>query len=156
MNEDFQPSGTETVTAYVVDELVNLESLLEELSWAVEAGRLAAARTLVRRFEQALEQHVRVEEDLVLPVFEARTGVDGPAASLRAEHRDIARGTGLMRDALAAGDLGAFGDGLRFLREILPGHHSKEHILCPAVDMLLSEGERQRLMQRLRAEQGAS
>lgn len=140
----------DTVTAYVVAELLSLEELLEELAVAVESGRLSEARALVRRFELALEQHVRVEEDLLLPVFEARTGVDGPAASLRAEHREAERGAGLMREALATDDLAAFDDGLRFLRQILPGHNSKEHILYPAVDMLLSEPERARLMQRLR------
>jgi hypothetical protein len=141
----------ETVTAYVVAELDCLEELLEELAAAVETGHLSEARALVRRFELALEQHVRAEEDLLLPVFEARTGVDGPAASLRAEHRDAERGAGLMREALATDDLSAFDDGLRFLRQILPGHNSKEHILYPAVDMLLSEPERARLMQRLRS-----
>jgi hypothetical protein len=147
---DPMPRRENTVTAYVVAELVCLEGLLEELGSAVQSGRLSEARALVRRFELVLEQHVRVEEDLLLPVFEARTGVDGPAASLRAEHRDAERGAGLMREALAMGDLSAFDDGLRFLRQILPGHNSKEHILYPAVDMLLSEPERARLMQRLK------
>jgi hypothetical protein len=55
-----------------------------------------------------------------------------------------------MREALATDDLAGFDDGLRFLRQILPGHNSKEHILYPAVDMLLSEPERARLMQRLK------
>lgn len=142
----------DTVTAYVLAGLVRLETLLEELAWAVATGRLSEARALVRRFELALEQHVRAEEDLLLPVFEARTGVDGPAASLRAEHRDVTRGTGLMREALASGDLTAFDDGLRFLRQILPGHHSKEHILYPAFDMLLSGTEKARLLQRLKAQ----
>lgn len=147
---DTAPEREDTVTAYVVAELVSLEELLEELSSAVDNGLLSEARALMRRFDLALEQHVRVEEDLLLPVFEARTGVDGPAASLRAEHREAERGAGLMREALASGDLSGFDDGLRFLRQILPGHNSKEHILYPAVDMLLSEPERARLMQRLR------
>jgi hemerythrin HHE cation binding domain-containing protein len=146
------PEPGDTLTAYVVSELVGLESLLEELAWAVEGGRLSEARALVRRFERALEQHVRIEEDLLLPVFIARTGVDGPAASLCAEHREAARGAGLMRDGLAAGDVTVFGEGLRFVREIMPGHHSKEHILYPAVDMLLSAPEKARLMRRLRSQ----
>jgi hypothetical protein len=36
-----------------------------------------------------------------------------------------------------------------FLRAILPGHHSREHILLPAVDLLLTEAERGRLLERL-------
>lgn len=145
------PEPDNTVTGFVVAELVRLEALLQELAWAVEGGRLSEARALVRRFELALEQHVRVEEDLLLPVFVARTGVEGPAVSLRAEHRDAERGADLMRDALASGDVTAFDEGLKFVREIMPSHHSKEHILYPAVDMLLSEPEKARLMQRLRA-----
>lgn len=144
------PRREDTVTAYVVAELGCLDGLLEDLAAAVVSGRLSEARALVRRFELALEQHVRVEEDLLLPVFVARTGVDGPAASLRAEHREAERGARLMREALATDDLAGFDDGLRFVRQILPGHNSKEHILYPAVDMLLSEPERARLMQRLK------
>lgn len=142
----------ETVTSRLEVELTRLESLLEELAWAGEAGQLAHARGLQRRFELALERHVRNEEDLLLPVFEARTGVTGPATCLRAEHRDAERGVALMRAGLASGEVGVFRDGVAFLRAILPGHHSKEHILCPAVDLLLSDAERTRLLERLRPE----
>jgi hypothetical protein len=146
------PPPPDSVAGYVAGELVRLEALLEELSWTAEAGRLAEARLLERRFELALEHHARVEEDLLLPVFEARTGVYGPATSLRAEHRDMENGVALMRGGLASGDLAAVRDGVRFLRDILPAHCSKEHILFPAVDLLLSAPERARLMQRLRPE----
>lgn len=141
---------TDTVTAYVVAELDRLDALLDELALAAGHGRLSEARALLQQFTSALERHVRTEEDLLLPVFEARTGVGGPADSLRAEHREVALGAGLMRDGLASGDVAVFGEGLRFVRDVLPGHHSKEHILHPAVDLLLSEPERARLMSRLR------
>ena len=140
----------ETITSRLEVELARLEALLEELAWAGEAGPLAHARGLQRRFELALERHVRNEEDVLLPVFEARTGVTGPASCLRAEHRDAERGAALMRAGLASGEVSLFRDGVAFLRAILPGHHSKEHILCPAVDLLLSDAERARLLERLR------
>jgi hypothetical protein len=143
-------TDTDTVTAYVVAELDRLDALLDQLARAAGRGRLSEARSLLQQFVTALERHVRTEEELLLPVFEARTGVEGPAASLRAEHREVALGADLMRDGLASGDVAVFGEGLRFVREVLPGHHSKEHILHPAVDMLLSGSERARLMTRLR------
>jgi hypothetical protein len=146
----------ETVTSRLEMELTQLESLLEELAWAGDAGQLGTARRLQRRFEVALARHVRNEEDLLLPVFEARTGVTGPATALRAEHREAECGAALMRTGLASGDVSAFRDGVAFLRAILPSHHSKEHILCPAVDLLLSDVERARLLERLQPQAATS
>jgi hypothetical protein len=147
--EPTPPPSRDTVTAHLECELAGLEALLEELSWAGEAGRLEHARQLQCRFARALERHVRNEEDLLLPVFEARTGVSGPAATMRAEHREAERGVAMMGAGLAAGDVESFRDGVAFLRAILPGHHSREHILLPAVDLLLTEAERGRLLERL-------
>jgi hypothetical protein len=154
MHDPIVDQPAETVARYVAADLVRMDVLLEELSGAVERGRLAQARTVVEGFDHALREHVRMEEDLLLPVFLARSGVEGPAISLIAEHRDLARGTGLIQSALGDGDAAVCEQAIRFLREILPGHRSKAHILHPAVDMLLSDPERARLLAKLRADRG--
>ena len=57
------------------------------------------------QLERALERHIRLEEEIVFPLFEARSGiVDGPTAVMRDEHRCLRRALALMRAGIEARD----------------------------------------------------
>jgi iron-sulfur cluster repair protein YtfE (RIC family) len=112
----------------------------------------AAAR--YERFESDLLRHLRVEEELIFPVFEARSGLmNGPTDAMRNEHRQVRMALALMRRGLMGSDAIAYGDGVRFFESVVPDHQAKEeHILYPALDSLLRPAECALLISRLQRE----
>lgn len=144
-------SGFESVTAYVGWDHDRLDEALRSVSAAVGAGRFADAAVRYEEVELGLLRHFRIEEELLFPVFEARSGMgNGPTAVMRDEHRQARTALGIMRGGLLRSDAGAYGEGLRFVESVLSGHNSREeHILYPMLDGLLRPSERALLVARL-------
>ena len=112
--------GFEGVTAYTLRDHVRLSEALCLASSAVGAGRFADAAVLYEAYELGLLQHFRIEEELLFPVFEARSGMtNGPTAAMRDEHRQARTALGIMRDGLIRIDAGAYGNGLRRQGDVL-------------------------------------
>src|SRR5437870_10189176 len=133
-------SPFETVTRYLSADHLRLGMILDDVARAVEAYRFAEARQGYRLFTVGLRHHIHMEEDILFPVFEARTGlVDGPITLMRAEHRAIEEAAAKMRNGLEASDADAFAAALRFFHGLLRVHESKEeHILYPITHSLLT------------------
>jgi iron-sulfur cluster repair protein YtfE (RIC family) len=136
-------SGFDSVTAYLGWEHGRLDEALRSVSSAVERGRFADAAAVYEELELGLLRHMRIEEELLFQVFEARSGmVNGPTEVMRDEHRQVRTALGLMRRGLLRTDAGAYGEGLRFFDSLLPDHNAKEeHILYPILDRLLRPAE---------------
>jgi iron-sulfur cluster repair protein YtfE (RIC family) len=146
--------GFEGVTGYLACDHHRLDEALRSVSSAVTSGRFVEAATGYERFESDLLRHLRVEEELIFPVFEARSGLmNGPTDTMRNEHRQVRLALALMRRGLLQSDATAYLDGLRFFESVLPDHNAKEeHILYPALDSLLRPAERAALVARLQRE----
>jgi hemerythrin superfamily protein len=144
----------ETVTAYLGWDHGRIDATLADAAVAVEESRFEQAARAYERFEHDLLRHERLEEELLFPVFEARSGiVGGPTAVMRDEHRQVRTALVLMRNGVAGHDPSAFRDGFRFFQAVMPDHNAKEeHILYPALDDLLSATERAALVARLERE----
>jgi hemerythrin-like domain-containing protein len=116
-----------TVTEYLSWDHDRLEAILEATRRAVDEGRFADARAVYRGFDEGLDRHIRIEEELLFPVFEARSGiVNGPTDVMRAEHQAIRIALTMMREALEASDPVRFDTGLKYLQSVLPDHNAKE------------------------------
>jgi hemerythrin-like domain-containing protein len=141
----------ETITDYLSSDHHRLDGLLAEVEREVARGSFERARELFVAFEAGLDRHIRLEEELLFPLFEARVGIlSGPTVVLRMEHRQIRVAAGMMRDGLAVGEAARFRDGRRWLDDVLPQHDSKEeHILYPMTDRFLSARERAVFVARL-------
>ncbi|HLA76195.1 MAG TPA: hemerythrin domain-containing protein [Vicinamibacteria bacterium] len=139
------------VTSYLSWDHDRLDAILAEVCRRVEAGQLGEAEAGYREFLTGLRRHIRLEEELVFPLFEAKTGVTGgPTAVMRAEHLEIERALGMMQDGLSQKDANGFREGLQFLRSVLPDHNAKEeHVLYPTTDRVLSAEERSAFVERL-------
>ena len=144
----------ESVTAYLGWDHHRLDEGLRSVSSAVAKGLFAEAAARYEEFERGLLRHMRIEEELLFPVFEARSGMlNGPTDVLRDEHRQVRMALALMRRGLQQADTAAYLDGLRFFESVLPDHNAKEeHILYPALDSLLRPAERAALVSRLQRE----
>jgi iron-sulfur cluster repair protein YtfE (RIC family) len=146
--------GFESVTSYLAWDHDRLDEGLRSVSSAVGKGRFAEAAAGYEEFEHGLLRHLRIEEELIFPVFEARSGMlNGPTDVMRDEHRQVRMALALMRRGLLQADANAYGDGLRFFESVLPDHNAKEeHILYPTLDRLLRPAERAALVSRLQRE----
>jgi hypothetical protein len=139
-----------TTMSYLSWDHRHLDHALTAAREHVDRDHLAAARLAVEEYARGLERHLRIEEELVFPVFEARTGMSGgPTALMREEHRAMRVALAMMRDGVGRGDPEGFRAGLRFLHTILPEHNAKEHVLYPTVDRLLTPAERAAFTARL-------
>jgi len=143
------------VTAYLSRDHIRLGVLMDGASAAMAAGRLAEARAAFRAFQEVLVRHLRLEDQLVFPLFEVRTGLlgGGPTGVMRDEHRDIRSALERMDAALRSEDPAAFAQGLAFLQASLSDHTAKEErVIYPMLDGLLSEKERRLFVERLERE----
>ena len=144
----------DSVAAYLSLDHRRLDALVREGQVHVSEARWPQALASQARLERALERHVRLEEEIVFPLFEARSGiVDGPTAVMREEHRCLRRALSMMRAAVEAEDARAWADALSFLDSVRPAHDAKEErILYPMTDRLLAPCDRARVAARLQRE----
>jgi hemerythrin-like domain-containing protein len=144
----------DSVTAYLSFDHERLEALLQEAQIRVADGRWPDAAETQTLFERGWERHIRLEEEIVFPLFEARSGiVDGPTAIMRDEHRCMRRALALMRAGIEAEDPAGFAEALAFLNSVRPDHDAKEErILYPMTDRLLAPRVRANVAARLQRE----
>src|SRR5262245_53455092 len=101
----------DSLTAYLSGEHARLDGLLREAGLRGAAGRWADAGESHTLLERGMQRHLRLEEEIVFPLFEARSGlVDGPTAAMRDEHRCMRQALSLMRAGIESEDARAYAD----------------------------------------------
>lgn len=129
-----------------------LDAILAEARRAWEGGDLAAAQEGYGAFAVGLARHIRAEEELLFPAFEAVSGMPpntGPTMVMRMEHRDLERALAAIREALEAGAPSEPPE-MRDLLRLLESHNRKEeYVLYPATDGRLAAEERIALCRRI-------
>ena len=136
-----------SVTAYLSFDHRRLDAILADVRRMVDDGEVERADHAFGDFFEGLVRHIRIEEEIVFPLFEERVGPSGPVAVMRSEHVVIREALGRMREALGRGSAAAFQVGLVQLLGVLPDHDVKEErILYPAIDRALSHAERAALV----------
>jgi uncharacterized protein (DUF2249 family) len=118
------------------------------------AGDTETASIWYEAFSSGLRRHIAVEEQILFPIFEERSGLppdSGPTEVMRAEHREILRLLGEILQTI--GDPAKLPDEKRAaFHEILEEHHLKEEgILYPALDDVLTSEEGDALVLRIQS-----
>ncbi len=103
-------------------------------------------------FQEALQLHFAMEETILFPAFEARTGMmQGPTAIMRSEHRQMSDLLNQMMDALADRNGNAYLGAADTLLIIMQQHNMKEElVLYQMADRLLT-GELDEMVGLMRA-----
>ena len=110
----------------------------------VAAGRWDEAGQSWTRFRDALETHLKREEDFLFPAFEAQTGnSQGPTAVMRIEHEQMRSLVSEMDEAIVARDADTF-LGLAETLMILTQQHNmkEEQILYPMSDQVFGDADK--------------
>jgi hemerythrin-like domain-containing protein len=151
------PAGPETpaadtVTSYLSADQARIDALLDPCLRAATQGDFEVARALFRHFESAFMRHLQMEEQVVFPVFEDRTGLLwGPTVTLRAEHRELRRAVAIVQEGLLLASVSRAQEGARLLATLVPDHDGKEkNVFFPMTDRLLTVAERAALVARMR------
>ncbi len=126
---------------FMTDEHRDCDDLFARAEAAAGDGDIAAARVAFAEFEAALEQHLTMEESVLFPEFEARTGMSGgPTAVMRMEHEQMRAVLAQMTRALATSDLDEFLGICETLNVLIQQHNMKEeNMLYPMADQALAD-----------------
>ncbi|MDP6434305.1 MAG: hemerythrin domain-containing protein [Arenicellales bacterium] len=107
---------------------------------SVGQGEWGEARADFSSFNQVMEHHLRMEEEILFPEFEARTGQQGgPTEIMRGEHAQMRDLFLSMSEAVGESDQSGYLGSSETLLWIIQQHNSKEeNILYPMIDNMLS------------------
>ncbi|MEW5967185.1 MAG: hemerythrin domain-containing protein [Pseudomonadota bacterium] len=108
---------------------------------AVAEGRWDVARAAAGRFLDAMARHLAMEEDVLFPAFEARTGMQsGPTAVMRMEHAQMRELMDGLAQAVEANDATRFLGLSETLNMLMQQHNLKEeNMLYPMADRVLGD-----------------
>lgn len=100
-------------------------------------------------FLRKIERHIEIEETLLFPAFEEKTGMtSGPTEIMRMEHEQMRGMFAQMRAAFEAKDAKQYLGTAETLHMLLQQHNSKEEsMMYPMLDQALGEDARDLLAQ---------
>lgn len=131
----------ESITAHFGADHDRLDVLFTEFQ-SLKRANPAAAKEKFKGFLKGLTRHIVWEEDVLFPLFEARTGSkdSGPTAVMRLEHRQIKVHLDAIHDKVRMADPDSDAAEAALLR-LLKDHNMKEEsVLYPAIDNGLYSG----------------
>jgi iron-sulfur cluster repair protein YtfE (RIC family) len=108
---------------------------------AVAQKNWDSARTLFKRFQAAMAHHLAMEETVLFPAFEARTGnIMGPTQVMRMEHEQMRDLLQAMAHAVAATNQDDYLGLSETLNMLMQQHNLKEeNMLYPMSDRVLGD-----------------
>jgi hemerythrin-like domain-containing protein len=117
------------------------DDLFASAEAAVAQKNWDSARSLFERFQNAMAHHLAMEEDVLFPAFEARTGMtSGPTEVMRMEHAQMRDLLQEMAKAVAAGNQNGYLGLSETLNMLMQQHNLKEeNMLYPMADRVLGD-----------------
>jgi len=119
---------------------------------AVAQNNWDSARSLFERFQAAMAHHLAMEETVLFPAFEARTGMSaGPTQVMRMEHEQMRGLLQEMAGAVTNADQNRYLGLSETLNMLMQQHNLKEeNMLYPMSDQVLG-GERDSVIRSMEA-----
>lgn len=138
------------LTEFLTADHRSCDALFAQAENAASDGDLAAARAAYAAFEAALAWHLSIEENVLFPEFEARSGIaGGPTAVMRMEHAQMRALLPQLRQALESAEPDTFLGGAETLHILIQQHNMKEEqMLYPLCDRALAD-RAQALLERM-------
>jgi len=125
------------------------DAVLARADEAAAASDWAALERDAGTFLREIERHIGIEENLLFPAFEDRTGMSsGPTATMRMEHEQMRGMFAQMRAAIQARDAQQYLGASETLLILLQQHNVKEEsMMYPMLDQALGDDARSLLTQ---------
>ena len=131
------------------------DELLTVAESAVDAGDWPDAEQKTRAFLMAMENHLRMEEEVMFPAFEQASGMtQGPTMVMRREHDQMRALFAQIEDALQRHDEDDFLGSTETLLILIQQHNMKEEgMLYPMADEQLG-GRAEQVLGEIKAAAG--
>ena len=141
------------IASFLAQNRARISTTLRTAGDRLEAGALAAAETALIALRDSLLQHVRSEEDVLLPVFDARTLHLAQGRELRHQHSVLRQHLDAFARALDRADARLARERFLELRSAIDEHQRLEAaLLASELEPALSADERRALARWMRAE----
>jgi iron-sulfur cluster repair protein YtfE (RIC family) len=141
-----------TISAFYEQDHDRLDELFKTFQ-RLKRSDFAKAKETFKEFRFGLQRHIVWEEDLLFPLWEAKTGMSdsGPTFVMRAEHRRIAEQLEAIHRKVAEQNPDSDREEESLL-SLLGSHNVKEEqVLYPAIDQVTTPEERQDVFQKMNA-----
>lgn len=145
-------SEQKTISAFFEQDHDRLDELFKTFQ-KLKRSDFAKAKEAFKEFKFGLQRHIVWEEDLLFPLWEAKTGMSdsGPTFVMRAEHRRIAEQLEAIHRKVAEQNPDSDREEESLL-SLLGSHNVKEEqVLYPAIDQVTTPEERQDVFQKMNA-----
>lgn len=141
-----------SLSNYLTNDHGRCDNLFAETENAVASGDWNRAKASFPDFKSATLRHFAIEEDILFPIFEERTGMRaGPTSVMRDEHLQMKDVLQSMTNAVDGEDGDNFLGNAETLLMLMQQHNIKEErILYPMIDQACA-GEETALLQRMEA-----
>lgn len=141
-----------SISAFLTPDHHQCDTLFATAEAAVAQGNWDMAASAWTRFQDSLRHHFAMEEEVLFPGFESRTGMtQGPTQVMRMEHRQMTDLLNQLADALARKDADVFLGDSETLLIIMQQHNMKEEqMLYHMADQVLAS-DAEDLIARMRA-----
>ncbi|CAG1065333.1 Iron-sulfur cluster repair protein YtfE [uncultured bacterium] len=143
-----------TITDYLQTDHRRLDGIMERFQDALRGERWEEALSGFKEFVLGLRKHIRIEEEILFPVFEEKTGMidAGPTFVMKMEHKEINELLDRILAATAGHDGKTASEAAGALISILMDHNMKEeHILYPESDAFITDAERAQIIKKAQA-----
>lgn len=148
----------ESINDYMMKDHAACDAAFERAAGAARSADWPALQREAGAFLAHIARHIELEESLLFPAFEDKTGMvdSGPSATMRHEHTLMQPLFAQMRDAAAAQDGAGFLDASRALHEILQMHNMKEEqMMYPMIEQAVDAPSAAALVEACREALGA-
>lgn len=128
------------ISNYMEQDHVVIDGFAERAVAAAAASDWAALEREGGEFLTRLRRHIDMEEQVLFPAFEERTGMSagGPSVQMRHEHEQMRPILARLQEALSARDGAGYQQATRALFDILLPHNQKEEqMMYPMLDRAL-------------------
>ena len=117
------------------------DSRWAELEGLLDSGNSDATKQAWKEFDDSMRRHFAMEEDILFPAFDARSGMGGggPTAMMRMEHQQMRGLLDQIGAAMSAGDTEQALDLGDTLLMVIQQHNVKEEgMLYPMAENMLA------------------
>lgn len=127
----------ESITRHMQQDHVLIDGFAARAVAASDAGDWAGLEKEGGEFLHRLRLHIEIEEQVLFPAFEQRTGISagGPSVQMRVEHEEMQPILARLQAAIGAQDAAGYRAASRALFDILVPHNQKEEqMMYPMLD----------------------
>ena len=144
-------SDQKTISPFFEQDHDRLDELFTTFQ-RLKRSDFAKAKEAFKEFKIGLQRHIVWEEDLLFPLWEAKTGMSesGPTPVMRNEHRQIGQQLEAIHRKVADQNPDSDQEE-QVLLDLLGSHNRKEErALYPAIDQVASGDERETVFQNMK------